>query len=266
MRNTILRLAGAAVFCAAAGAIAALIWFGPARDAVGEPSFDREAEATAADPAAAGSNGGTVWGEDYFPDVELITHEGERLRFFEDMVEDRVVAINFIYTTCPDACPMETARLREVADLLGDRMGKDVFFYSITIDPENDTPEVLAEHVENWQVGPGWKFLTGEEEDIVLLRRKLGIYIEEIQAEDSNDHNLTLIIGNQSTGQWIKRSPYENPHVLATQLGDWLHNWSLPRETERSYDEAPELRDISTGELLYRTRCESCHSIGRGDV
>ena len=211
--------------------------------------------------------GGSVWGADYFPNVPLTTHEGETVRFFDDMIKDKVVAINFIYTTCPDACPMETARLLEVADLLGEeRMGKDVFFYSITIDPEHDTPEVLAEFVENWQIGPGWKFMTGKEEDITLLRKKLGTYIEEIQGEDSNDHNLSLVIGNQATGRWMKRSPYENPHVLATQMGQWLHGWKIASKEKRSYEDAPELRQISTGELLFRTRCASCHTIGKGDV
>ena len=243
-----------------------LVWQGPATEAsdttVTTPTETAHAKARKAGTDKASS----VWGADYFPNVPLITHEGETVHFFDDMIEGKVVAINFIYTTCPDACPMETARLKEVQELLGDRVGDDVFFYSITIDPENDTPEVLANYVENWQIEDGWTFLTGEEEDIVLLRQKLGIYIEEIQSEDSNDHNLSLVIGNQATGRWMKRSPYENPYILATQIGSWLHNWKLPSQEKRSYEDAPELRKISTGELLFRTRCESCHSIGEGDV
>ena len=252
-----------------------LVLWGGADMEAGHETFDARARQEAqrtADLAVHRDDGGSVWGEDYFPNVELTTHEGETVRFFDDMIEDKVVAINFIYTTCPDACPMETARLMEVAEILGDRMGEDIFFYSITIDPENDTWQVLNQHVKNWGVGPGWTFLTGSEEDIVLLRQKLGIYIEEIQAEDSLDHNLSLIIGNQATGRWMKRSPYENPHILATQLGSWLHNWQGPshsrkaNQPKRSYEDAPELRDISTGELLFRTRCASCHTIGHGDV
>lgn len=210
--------------------------------------------------------GGTVWGANYFPNVPLITHEGESVRFFDDLVKDKVVAINFIYTTCPDACPMETARLLEVQKLLGERMGKDVHFYSITIDPERDSAEVLNTYVTNWKVGPGWTFLTGAEEDIILLRRKLGVYIEEIQSEDSNDHNLSLVIGNQSSGRWMKRSPYENPYVLANQLGSWLHNWKLPSKADRNYADAPKLRNVTKGEDLFRTRCASCHTVGQGDV
>jgi len=209
--------------------------------------------------------GGELWGSNYFPNVPLTTHEGDEVRFFDDLIAGKVVVINFIYTSCPDACPLETARLLEVAGILGDRMGEDIFFYSISIDPEVDTPEVLNRYATNYQTGPGWMFLTGDEEHITLLRRKLGLYIEEIQGEDSNDHNLSIIIGNQATGRWMKRSPYENPYVLANQVGDWLHNWKRVRSQERSYDEAPELRNITKGESLFRTRCNVCHTIGPGD-
>ena len=219
-------------------------------------------------PAAEGRSsgrGGSVWGANYFPNIPLTTHDGRSVRFF-DLIEGRVVAINFIYTTCPDACPMETARMMEVQRLLGGRVGKDVFFYSITIDPEKDSQEVLRKYVETWGVGEGWTFLTGKEKDITLLRKKLGVYSKIDPGKDSLDHNLSLVIGNQGTGRWMKRSPYENPYVLATQLGSWLHNWKLPSEAVRDYADAPEIRQISTGENLFRTRCAACHTIGGGDV
>ncbi len=206
--------------------------------------------------------GSTPWDEDYFPNVPLTTHEGESVRFF-DLIKDKVVAVNFIYTTCPDTCPLETARMAKVQRLLGDRVGKDVFMYSITIEPEVDTPEVLAEYAERFGAQPGWWFLTGKESDITVLRRKLGLYIEEIQ-DGSNNHNLNLIIGNQATGQWMKRSPFENPYILATQLGSWLSGWKTPPESMLDYANAPKLRDISQGEHLFRTRCSTCHTIGKG--
>ena len=215
-------------------------------------------------PAMAAEQGtaGSVWGKNYFPNVPLVTHEGRSVLFFDDLIKDKVVLINFIFTRCADSCPLETARLREVQKILGDRVGKDVFMYSISIDPEYDTPAVLKQYQEQYQVGPGWLFLTGKESDITLLRRKLGLYLEEIQAEDSTDHSLSLIIGNQSTGRWMKSSPFENPYILATQIGSWLHNWKLPPKGERDYEDAPELRLISTGESLFRTRCNACHTIG----
>ena len=216
--------------------------------------------------AAATRKGGARWGADYFPNIPLITHEGEEVRFFDDLIKDKVVAINFIYTSCPDSCSLETARLVKVQRILGDRVGSDVFMYSISIDPDTDTQEVLKEYVERFRVGPGWKFLTGKEADITLLRKKLGLYIEEIQDDDSNDHNLSLIIGNQATGRWMKRSPFENPYYLAANIGSWLHNWKLPDPDSDSYANAPELRKLSSGESLFRTRCAACHTIGEGDI
>jgi len=223
------------------------------------------------DPAAVdggrgASLGGEAWGEDWFPNVPLITHEGEHVRFYDDLVDGKVVAINFIYTSCPDTCPVETARLMQVAELLGDRLGKDVFFYSITIDPERDTQQALKAFADSWDLPPGWTFLTGDEADLILLRTRLGIRIEDIQEQNLSAHDVNLVIGNQETGRWMKRSPFENPYVLAEQLGSWLHGWKLPRPTDRDYADAPEIRQISTGEDLFRTRCAACHTVGRGAV
>ena len=200
---------------------------------------------------------GSPWGANYFPNVELTTHDGNKVRFFDDLIKDKIVAVNFIYTTCPDTCPLETAQLVKVQRLLGERLGQDVFFYSITIDPEHDTPEVLAEYRERF--GANWMFLTGAEDDIISLRRKLGLYIEEIQ-DGSNNHNVNMIIGNQATGRWMKRSPFENPYVLADQLGNWLDGWKSV-QAEKDYASAPELRSIPLGEQLFRTRCTTCHSV-----
>ena len=207
---------------------------------------------------------GSRWGQTYFPNVELTTHEGEKVRFFDDLIEGKVVMINFIYTRCPDACPLETARLSEVHEILGDRVGRDVFMYSISIDPDYDTPEVLAKFTQTYQIGPGWTFLTGKEEDILLLRRKLGLYIAEVN-KDPFDHNLNMIIGNQATGRWMKRSPFENPYILANEIGTWLHNYKTPSDRKNQYQDAPELRKLSQGEAMFRTRCAACHNIGRDE-
>lgn len=209
---------------------------------------------TVMNPAASASS---PWGANYFPNVPLVTQDGETVRFFDDLIEDKIVAINFIYTTCVDSCPLETAQLVKVQQILGDRLGKDVHFYSISIDPEHDTPAVLKEYKQRF--GAEWTFLTGDNDDIISLRRKLGLYVEEIQ-DGSNNHNVNMIIGNQATGRWMKRSPFENPYVLAEQIGNWLTDWrSPPRGGD--YASAPKLRDVPPGERLFRTRCATCHSI-----
>ncbi len=198
-----------------------------------------------------------VWGADYFPNTVLTNQDGKKVRFFDDLLKNKIVAINFIYTTCPDSCPLETAQLVKVQNIMKERIGKDVFIYSITIDPDVDTPEKLKEYKKKF--GAKWDFFTGDEQEIISIRRKLGLYIEEL-AEGSNNHNVSMIVGNQKTGRWMKRSPFENPYVLADQLGNWLDGWKSP-QPERDYEKAPKLRNITQGEQLFRTRCSICHTV-----
>jgi protein SCO1/2 len=218
-----------------------------------------------ASPASAGDNG-EVWGAGYFPNYELTAHTGEKLRFFDDVIDGKVVAVNFIFTSCTDVCPMETARMVEVYELLGDRVGKDVHFYSITIDPERDTVAVLKDYAERFGIdGANWKFLTGNKQEIDRIRDRFGLYSTPEEEADLSNHNINLMIGNQATGQWVRRSPFENPYVLANQLGSWLHNWkTVSTHTKRDYASAPKLRQISAGEMMFRDRCSSCHIISDG--
>ncbi|MGY2258958.1 SCO family protein [Pseudomonas sp. SDO55104_S430] len=223
-----------------------------------------EAIATVTAEKTETSESATPWGGDYFPNTLLTDQNGRQVHFFDDLIKDKVVVINFIFTSCSDSCPLETARLRQVQKLLGDRVGKDIFFYSISIDPLSDTPEVLKAYSQRFQVGPGWLFLTGEFADVTELRKKLGLFIEGVDNGRNKDHNLSLIVGNQQTGRWMKASPFENPWILADQLANTLHNWKQQSVGE-SYADAPEIRPPSNGEELFRTRCASCHSLGPTD-
>jgi len=207
-------------------------------------------------------SGRSRWGAGFFPNVPLITHEGNEVRFYDDLVKDKVVMINFMYASCTESCSLATAQLARVQQILGDRIGKDVFMYSITIDPEHDTPEVLNQHVKKFNLKPGWIFLTGSPEDIMLLRIKLGFRFQGIR-DDIKDHNASVLMGNQPTGQWLKRSPMDNPYFLAEQFGTWLTNWKAPSKIgNNNYSDAPQLQVPSMGENLFRSRCTACHTIG----
>lgn len=209
-------------------------------------------------------NASQRWGADYFPNLLLTNQDGEKLRFFDDMLKDKVVVINFIYTSCPDACPLETARLIEVYDLLKDWVGKEVFFYSISIDPDVDTPAVLKEYSKRFKTGPGWQFLTGSKADIRTVREKLGMIRSD--EKSLSDHTLSLMVGNQRIGRWLKRSPMENPFMLANTLGTWINKSAVRLTPMQDYKDAPvTLRPMSKGEELYRTRCNACHLLGDDD-
>jgi len=102
---------------------------------------------------------------------------------------------------------------------------------------------------------------------VTKLRKKFGIY-ESAEDIRSNlvDHVISLIMGNQKTGQWLKASAFDTPQMVASKVGGWLSNFKLASSVKRSYDEAPDLRHLSKGESLFRTRCSACHTIGGGDL
>lgn len=204
------------------------------------------------------------WGRNYFPNVVLQDQDGRSLRFYDDMIEGKVVAINFVYTTCTDVCPLDTAQLREVQRLLGDRVGRDVHMYTISINPERDTPADLRRFMRAYDVAPGWTFLTGRREDIDLLQRRLGL--RPVDERRLREHDTSIIVGNERTGQWIRRSAFESPRILADLLATTLQNYApVPVSRRESYAVAGEVADNSQGAYLFRTRCRSCHTIGEGD-
>ena len=206
------------------------------------------------------------WGETHFPNVELTTQNGKKVRFYDDLIKGKVVAIELIYTTCKYNCPLETARMVQVQKLLGDRMGKDVFFYSISIEPEHDTPEVLKAYADKYHVGPGWLFLTGKPADIKLISRRLGLDSLP-NGNDPDGHTPSLLIGNEATGIWMKNSALDNTKFMALkieQLMGYGPQAQLVNVASTNKTEAVKL-NIDKGQYLFATRCAACHTIGNGD-
>src|SRR5215467_2717942 len=199
------------------------------------------------------------WGADYFPNVLLTTQDGATVHFYDDLLKGKKVAINLIYTSCKDECPLETARLVQVQQLLGDRVGRDVFFYSISIDPTRDTPAVLQAYAEKFHVGPGWLFLTGREDDIKLVAKKLGLS-RRSDARTRDGHSASLMIGDEAGGQWMRNSAVDNPRFLAATIGNFF-GWAS-RQPARSYAEVSSSRMPEKREYFFQSRCGACHTIG----
>ena len=200
------------------------------------------------------------WGAEYFPNVPVTTQDGKTVRFYDDLLKGKSVAILLFYTSCQDVCPLETANLVQVQKLFGEHMGRDIFFYSIAIDPW-DTPKGNKDYAKKFGVGPGWLFLSGKEADIQLITRKLGLS----RASDSaskDGHSASLMVGNVAQGMWMRNSAMDNPQFLATTISNFL-GWKSPG-TDRSYVEARPLA-IDKGQFLFQSRCEACHTVGAGD-
>jgi len=143
-------------------------------------------------------------GRQRFPNVPLLTHNGERVRFYDDLLKGKIVTINAFYATCNGICPRGTRTLREVQELLGDRVGRDVFMYSLTLKPAEDTPDVLKDYAETYDVKPGWTFLTGRAEDCELLRRRLGFQLTDPKLDaDTSQHTGSVLAGNERIDRWL---------------------------------------------------------------
>jgi len=201
------------------------------------------------------------WGADYFPNVPLTTQDGTAVHLYDDLLKGKSVAINVMYTSCKDECPLETARLAQLQRLLGERMGKDIFFYSITIDPKLDTPKVLKAYAQKYGVGPGWLFLTGKDEDIKLVTKKLGLSRRNDSAS-KDGHTASLMVGNEPAGLWMRNSAVDNPQFLATTIANFL-GWKDAGPV-KSYAEARPLV-LDPGEYFFQSQCSVCHTIGQGD-
>jgi protein SCO1 len=197
----------------------------------------------------------------YFPNVELQTHEGATVRFYDDLLKGKAVAINTVYTSCSNECPLETARLAEVQRLLGERVGRDVQFYSISIEPQFDTPAVLKGYAQKFGVGKGWTFLTGKPADVELVTRRLGL-ARNADRGSKDGHAPVLMLGIEPTGQWMRHSAVDSPRFLAATMGSFF-GWRDDGLTA-SYAKARAI-DAGTGELLFASRCAACHSVGGGE-
>jgi protein SCO1/2 len=160
----------------------------------------------------------------YFPDLRFTTHEGKRVRLYEDLIKDKIVLINFMYAHCQGICIPVTANLVRVQRLLGERVGRDIFMCSFTLDAKADTPEVLAAYAAAHHVGPGWSFLTGAPGDLELLRQRLG-FTDPDPGRDADRSNHTGMVryGNEALQLWAAFPGMSKADAIAKSIlwVDW---------------------------------------------
>ncbi len=149
----------------------------------------------------------------YFTDTRLLDQDGREVRFYTDALRGKIVLISFVYTSCTDICPILMHNLTDVQNSLGDRFGKDVFFVSISVDPEDDTPEELKKYAERYGTKPGWTFLTGPKKDVDAVIRRFG----EFQ-EDFEDHSMTFVLGDVKNARWSKMRGDQPPEILPLRV------------------------------------------------
>jgi protein SCO1/2 len=149
------------------------------------------------------------------PDVEVLDQGGRKLHFYSDLVKDRVVAINFIFTTCTTICPPLGATFARVQKELGDRAGRDVHLISISVDPATDTPERLKAWAAKFHAAPGWTFVTGSKPSMDELLRALGA-----ASATPEDHSPTVLIGNDAKGEWTRTYGLAPPRQIVELINN----------------------------------------------
>ena len=137
--------------------------------------------------------------EKYFTDIELVNQDGQKMRFYADLLQGKTVIINSFFATCQGSCLPMNRNLEKVQEALGDRLGKDAVILSISVDPTVDTPTSLKAYAKKLNARPGWYFLTGDKESVDFVLKKLGQFVD-----DKQDHLNIFIIGNERTGLWKK--------------------------------------------------------------
>lgn len=153
------------------------------------------------------------------PNPIVTTHEGRKVRFYDDLIRDKVVAINMTYAQCAAACPATIANMIQVQKLLGERIGREVFLYSITLFPELDSPRILKAYAEGFGVKPGWQFLTGVPSDIEALRFALGFYDQDPLVDaDRTQHANMIRIGNAAYDRWTMSPGLASPEQILSTI------------------------------------------------
>lgn len=170
-----------------------------------------DAQAAAAPAPAPAAAAGTRDPRTYFTDAELKTQDGRKIRFYSDMLKERVVVVNVMYASCKDACPLITRQLTEVKDELGDLFGSKVFFVSITSDPVRDTPRALKRYAQEQQADvAGWSFLGGSKKNVDAVLKRLGALSENFE-----EHATLLYILDVDNKRMRKMLPNLPPKAIA---------------------------------------------------
>lgn len=151
------------------------------------------------------------------PDVQLVNQFGQPVHFYSDLVQGKVVAINFIFTTCTTICPPMGANYGHLQQLLGDRLGDEVALISISTDPVTDTPERLKAWSEQFKAKPGWTLVTGSKPDVDNLLKALGAF-----TPDRSDHSPFILMGDEAQGIWRRVHGFTAPAKIEKILSEML--------------------------------------------
>jgi protein SCO1/2 len=146
-------------------------------------------------------------------DHVLLDQHGKEVKFVSDVIGDRIVVMDFVYTTCTTVCPVISAVFGQVQNKLGDRLGDDVVLVSVSVDPIRDTPQRLKAYSKIHKAQPGWIWLTGNKRTMDEVLDGLGAYSPNFE-----DHAAMVLIGDGQDGQWSRFYGFPNPDRIMARV------------------------------------------------
>jgi protein SCO1/2 len=166
----------------------------------------------------------------YFPNTELVTSDGEKVRFYDDLLKDKIVILNMMYTECDGVCPTTIANLKAARKILSREIDHDIYVYSMTVKPEQDSPAALKAYARMHGIDdPHWLFLTGKAGDVDLLRHKLGFADSRPEVDrDKTRHSGMVRYGNEPMAVWGMCQGSAEPEWIAQEIG-----FAVPRAFKR---------------------------------
>jgi protein SCO1/2 len=201
-------------------------------------------------------------GAEFFPNLPVVTQDGQQLKFYDDLIKDKIVVVMFIYTSCTDICPLTTARMTQIEDKLGPAIGRDIFIVSMTVDPETDTPEKLKVYSKAFGTGPGWTFVTGKPEDIRAINSRLGE-----RSKVLSEHRNEIVLGNDATGEWQRDNVMGDLDRVILTIRAMDPKWrdQVRPATRTNAMNTGMAMGHQPGQAMYKKICTGCHTIGVGD-
>jgi protein SCO1/2 len=160
----------------------------------------------------------------HLPNVPLVTHEGKRVMFYDDLIKDKAVSLNFFFAKCDEICPTVTANLAKVQKLLGADVGRKLFMYSFTLKPEEDDVEVIRHYREMFNAKPGWTFLTGKPADMEKIRQGIGFTYPDPEIDkDKTQHIGNVRYGNEPLMLWGACPGMAHAEFVAESIAWMVH-------------------------------------------
>ena len=160
----------------------------------------------------------------HLPNVPLLTHEGKQVMFYDDLIKNKTVSLNFFFAQCDEICPRVMANLAKVQKLLGDDVGTKIFMYSFTLKPEEDDPEAIRRYRQMFNAKPGWTFLTGKPEDMEKIRRGIGFsYPDPAIDKDKTQHIGNVRYGNEPLMLWGACPGMAHARFVAESISWMIH-------------------------------------------